>query len=132
MGWEGVIPLMEQKLGSIAGQVELVTKESEILPGVRVIPAEGHTPGHMMVVFSSQGQELWSTGDALIHPIHLEHLDWYTVFDLAPEEALQTKRGILERASGGALIHAFHFPFPGIGRVHREGEAWRWRPVEMA
>jgi len=93
MGWERIIPFMEQKLGSIAGQVELVTKEREILPGVRVIPAAGHTPGHLMVVFSSAGEELWSAGDALIHPIHLEHLDWYTVFDLAPEEALETKRG---------------------------------------
>jgi glyoxylase-like metal-dependent hydrolase (beta-lactamase superfamily II) len=132
IGWESIFPFMEQKLGSIAGQVELVTTESEILPGVRVIPAPGHTPGHMMVVFSSRGQELWSTGDALIHPLHLEHLGWYTVFDLAPEEALETKRKILDQASGGVLIHAFHFPFPGIGRVHREGAAWRWRSVEAA
>lgn len=131
MGWESIIPFVEQKLGSIAGRVELVTQESEILPGVRVIPAAGHTPGHLMVVFSSAGQELWSTGDALIHPLHLEHLGWYTVFDLAPEEALETKRRILDQASDGTLIHAYHFPFPGIGQVHREGAAWRWQPLEL-
>jgi glyoxylase-like metal-dependent hydrolase (beta-lactamase superfamily II) len=131
MGWESIIPFVEHKLGSIAGQVELVTQESEILPGVRVIPAAGHTPGHLMVVFSSAGRELWSTGDALIHPLHLEHPGWYTVYDLAPEEAIETRRRILDQASRGAMIHAYHFPFPGIGRVHREGAAWRWQPTEM-
>lgn len=131
MGGASIIPFMEQKLGSIADRVELVTGESEVLPGVRVLPAEGHTPGHMVVVFSSEGEELWSTGDVLIHPIHLEHLDWYTVFDMAPEEAIETKQRILNNVSGGALVHAYHFPFPGIGRVSKEGKIWSWQPVEM-
>jgi len=131
LGWESMIPYMEEKLGSIEGRVDLVEGESEILPGLRVIPAEGHTPGHMVVAFSSEGEELWSTGDALIHPIHLEHLGWYTVFDLAPEEAIETKLRILDTVENEVMIHAFHFPFPGIGRVNREGERWRWRPIEM-
>lgn len=130
MGWESIIPFMEKKLGSIEGRVELIEGEREILPGLRVIPAEGHTPGHMIVVFSSGGEELWSTGDVLIHPIHLEHLEWYTVYDLAPEEAIETKRRILEEVDKGVVVHAFHFPFPGIGRVIKEGERWRWQPVE--
>jgi len=130
MGWERVIPFMERKLGSIEGRVELIEGEREILPGLRVIPAAGHTPGHMVAVFSSGGEELWSTGDALIHPIHLEHLEWYTVFDLAPQEAIETKRQILDEVENGATVHAFHFPFPGIGRVIREGKRWRWQPVE--
>ncbi len=128
MGWESAIPFIEDKLGSIAGRVDLI-EEGVILPGLRVIPATGHTPGHMVVVFSSGGEELWSTGDALIHPIHLEHLEWYTVFDLAPEEALATRRQLLDAVTMRATVHAFHFPFPGIGRVIREGARWRWQPV---
>ncbi len=130
MGWEGVIPFMEKKLGAIEGRVELIEGKKEILPGLWVIPAEGHTPGHTVVLFSSEGEELWSTGDALIHPIHLEHLEWYTVFDLAPEKAIETKRRILDQVDRGVMVHAFHFPFPGIGRVIREGKRWRWQPVE--
>jgi glyoxylase-like metal-dependent hydrolase (beta-lactamase superfamily II) len=130
LGWESVIPFMEKKLGSIEERVELLEGEQELLPGVRVIPAQGHTPGHMVVVFSSEGEELWSTGDALIHPIHLERLEWYTVYDLAPEEAIATKRKILNEVDKGATVHAFHFPFPGIGRVIQEGEIWRWQTVE--
>lgn len=129
LGWEGAIPLVEKKLGAIEGRVELVEEEREIWPGLRVVPAEGHTPGHMVVVFSSEGQELWSTGDALIHPIHLEHLGWHTVYDLAPQEAIETKQRILALVGKGAMVHAYHFPFPGIGQIVREDGRWKWQPA---
>ena len=130
MGEGSVLPLIERRLGSIAERVELIEGKREILPGLRVIPAEGHTPGHMVVVFASEGKELWSTGDALIHPIHLEHLEWYTVFDLAPEEAIETKLRILDEVDNGVMVHAFHFPFPGLGYVVAKGRTWQWRPID--
>jgi glyoxylase-like metal-dependent hydrolase (beta-lactamase superfamily II) len=129
-GWEGLVPFMEKNLGAIEKRVELVERETEILPGLRVIPAEGHTPGHMVVVFSSEGEQLWSTGDALIHPLHLEHLEWYTAFDLAPDEAIETKQRILDEVGKGIVVHAYHFPFPGIGQVVRGDEGWEWRPAD--
>jgi glyoxylase-like metal-dependent hydrolase (beta-lactamase superfamily II) len=130
MGWEGVIPFMRSKLLPIEGNVELIGEEKELGAGVRVIPAAGHTPGHMVVAISSGGEELWSTGDALIHPVHLERLGWYTAFDLKPGQALGAKRWVLGEVSDReAWVHAFHFPFPGIGRTIRVGEGWQWQPV---
>ena len=130
MGWQGVIPFMRSKLLPIEGNVELIDEEKELGAGVRVIPVAGHTPGHMVVAISSSGEELWSTGDALIHPVHLERLEWYTAFDLKPGQALGAKRWVLGEVSDrGAWVHAFHFPFPGIGRAIRVGEGWRWQPV---
>jgi glyoxylase-like metal-dependent hydrolase (beta-lactamase superfamily II) len=129
LGWESIIPFMEKNLGAIEERVELIEREREILPGLRVIPAEGHTPGHIVVVFSSEGEELWSTGDALIHPVHFEHLGWHTVYDLAPEEAVETKRRILGEVDKGVIVHAYHFPFPGIGQVIGGDEGWKWQPI---
>jgi len=129
LGWESIIPFMESKLGSIAGRVEMVEEAQEILPGVRVVPAQGHTPGHMTAVFASEGKELWSTGDALISPIHLQYPEWYTVYDLDPEQAIEAKRRILQETARGAMVHAYHFAFPGIGRVSRAGEGWKWQAV---
>jgi hypothetical protein len=28
------------------------------------------------------------------------------------------------------LVHAFHFPPPGLGHVIQKGNAWRWQPIE--
>jgi len=129
MGWESIFNFINGKLGSIEQRVELLNEESELLPGVQVIPADGHTPGHMIVKFSSQGDELWSVGDALIHPLHLQHLDWYTVFDLDPQGSLATRLSLLNEVGAEVLIHAFHFPFPGIGRVIRCDTGWEWVPT---
>ncbi len=131
MGWEEIYPFMKSKLLPVEEKVTLIEGEKEIGPGVRVVPVAGHTPGHMAVVISSGGEEVWSTGDALIHPLHLERLEWYTVYDIEPEESLRARRWVLDEVSSkGALVHAFHFPFPGIGRAVRVGDHWRWQPVE--
>jgi glyoxylase-like metal-dependent hydrolase (beta-lactamase superfamily II) len=131
IGWEDTIPFMKSKLLPIEGRLILVEQaEQDVLPGIRVVQTPGHTPGHLMVVISSAGEELWCTGDALIHPIHLEHPDWYTAYDIEPDLALATKREILKQASEeNAHIFAFHFPFPGLGKIVQKGSNWHWQPV---
>jgi glyoxylase-like metal-dependent hydrolase (beta-lactamase superfamily II) len=37
-------------LAAVHFQVELIDRESEIAPGVRVIPSPGHTPGHLAIL----------------------------------------------------------------------------------
>jgi glyoxylase-like metal-dependent hydrolase (beta-lactamase superfamily II) len=54
-------------------QIETVDKETEVIPGVRVIPAPGHTPGHVALLIASRGEALLNLGDAAVHPIHLEY-----------------------------------------------------------
>ena len=62
----------------------------------------------------------------MLLPIHLEQPGWYAGVDLAPEQALETRRQLLERAvDARALVHVFHFAFPGLGRVVQQGEAWK-------
>ena len=37
---------------------------------------------------------------------------------------------LLRRAvEENALIHAFHFPFPGVGTVHADGAGWRFEAL---
>ncbi len=116
-------------LGALRFQVEPVEGETEIVPGVRAIPAAGHTPGHIAILLASGGQHLLHLGDAAVHPLHLEHPDWENGFDLAPPAALLTRRELLHRAvSEGMHLMAFHFPFPSVGQVATRGEGWSWKP----
>jgi glyoxylase-like metal-dependent hydrolase (beta-lactamase superfamily II) len=111
-------------------QIDTVEGETEIVPGVRVIPAPGHTPGHLALLISSGGQHLLNMGDAAVHPLHLERPDWENGFDLAVEQAAATRRSLLERAVAGNMhLMAFHFPFPSVGRVAaRQEGGWEWTP----
>jgi glyoxylase-like metal-dependent hydrolase (beta-lactamase superfamily II) len=126
-----LLTFARNNLPPIQGQLDLVDQETEIVPGIRTIPAAGHTPGHMAVAISSGDEQLLLISDAALHPIHLEQPDWYSVFDLAPEQALASKRRLVERATADkALVQAFHFPFPGLGHVVQKDEGWQWQPIE--
>lgn len=114
----------------IQNQVELVDYEKEIVSGIWAVRAAGHTPGHMAVSITCGNRQLLCIGDALIHPIHMEQPDWYIKYDLAPEQVIKTRRRLLDRATTEkALVHAFHFPFPGLGHVTQKGDCWQWQPI---
>lgn len=51
---EGFITMARQKLAPLKEKIILLEKEKEILPGVEVLFAPGHTPGHRVVSFVSQ------------------------------------------------------------------------------
>ncbi len=127
-----IADVARKQLPPIEGRLDLVERETEIVPGIHAIPAPGHTPGQMAVVVVSGDDELLYISDAVIHPIHLEQPDWYPVFDLDPREALATKRRLFDRAAAEqSLVLAFHFdPFPSLGHVVRQGRGWQWQPIE--
>ena len=120
-------------LPPIQDRVYLVDRETEIVPGVCAVSAPGHTPGHMALAISSRGEQLLCMADAALHPIHTEEPDWHAVVDSSPQQVAATRRRLLDRAAAEeALVLAFHFPFPGLGHVTREGEAWQWQPRAKA
>ena len=117
-------------LGPLRHQVEPVDCETEVVPGVTVIPAPGHTPGHLAVLISSEGESLLNLGDAAVHPLHLERPGWQNGFDWQSDRGVATRRNLVERAAAGAMrVMAFHFPFPSVGRIAScEQGGWQWTP----
>jgi len=115
---------------AIRFQVETLDREREIVPGVWVLPAPGHSPGHLAVMISDGGDHLLNVGDAAVHPLHLEDPTLENGFDLSPAEAGATRKELLERAVvDGMHLLAFHFPFPSVGRVAaRQTGGWEWTP----
>jgi glyoxylase-like metal-dependent hydrolase (beta-lactamase superfamily II) len=117
----------------IKNRVRLVESETEFLPGLWLVPAVGHKADHVVVRVASQGEQLLFVGDAIVHPLLIEYLDWYTGFDLNPEQALETKRRLLDwAASEHMLVSATHFPLPAMGLVRPSDEGWQWVPLDAA
>ena len=128
-----IITGARKNLPPIHSQVELLDHETEVVPGIGAVAAQGHTPGHTALAINSGGEHLLCISDAAIHPIHLEQLNWYTVFDLEPKQSLASRRRLVERASAkNTLLHASHFPFPGLGHIIQKGRKWQWQPIETA
>ena len=118
-----------KNLPAIQEYVELVKGDDEILPGTRVIEAFGHTVGHLCLEIQSQGEMLLHLAGAALHPLHLEHPDWYARVDIQPEQMITTRYSLLKRAANSkAKVLLPHFDFPGIGYVLQEENVWRWQP----
>lgn len=112
-----LIPLGEQ------GRLTLTETEDEVAPGVRLIAAPGHTPGHICVAITSGREMAIYAGDLLHHSAQCRHPDWCPAFDLLPEMSAASRRRILERAMRErAFLLTAHLPTPGIARPTAGGE----------
>jgi glyoxylase-like metal-dependent hydrolase (beta-lactamase superfamily II) len=104
-------------------------EKHEVAPGVVVHRTGGHTPGHSVVRVASGGEGLTFAGDA-VFAVGFDHPDWHNGIEHDPEEAARVRVRLLrELAETGEMLVATHLPFPSVGRVSVDGDAFRWVPV---
>ena len=112
------------------GILDVVEGEHTINGELTALPTPGHTPGHMSVLISSQGQKGVITGDALHSPAQVQEWEWCSRADLDPDQARASRRKLVEEAEReGTLIAAGHFPAPGFGRVVRLQDRRYWQAL---
>lgn len=113
-----------------ARQVELTDGENEILPGLRIVPAPGHTEDHIVVEVESGGAYALYVGELAQQPVMLERLAWVSAFDILPMVSIETKRRFTEKAiEKNATLVSVHAPYPGLGRLRAEGRLRHWDPI---
>lgn len=110
-------------------QIQVFEDRHEVAPGVIVRLTGGHTPGHCVVDLISDGDRLTFAGDA-VFPVAFDHPEWHNGFEHDPVESARVRLALLnELAQNKGLLVAAHLPFPSVGRVAKEGDAFRWVPV---
>jgi len=126
---ERIVQLIRRCLLPLKPQLETIQPGEEILPGIRTLPAAGHTSGHIALEITSGGETLLNLADAVLHPIQLENPDWVAAFDASPEQTVATRKVLCQRAvETGARVLVFHFtPFPGLGYILKKGNSWAWQ-----
>jgi glyoxylase-like metal-dependent hydrolase (beta-lactamase superfamily II) len=114
------------------GLMELMEDEQGITADITAIMTPGHTPGHMSLLISSQGEKGLVLGDAAHHPVQLHELEWCAFADLDPALARVTRRALFDRIEGdNTVMAAGHFPAPGFGRLARmEGRRY-WQALDL-
>lgn len=106
----------------------------EVAPGVTAIDTSGHTPGHTsFVVASGSGKLLVQSDVTNIPELFLRNPDWHVAFDIDPDKAAQTRRKYYDMAAAEkVLIAGFHFSFPSMGYVEKDGNGYRLVPVRWS
>jgi glyoxylase-like metal-dependent hydrolase (beta-lactamase superfamily II) len=111
-----------------AGRLVAVASGAEPLPGVRLVAAPGHSPGHAVIEI---GDTFLYAADIIHHPLHLAHPVWDRGYDHDPLAGLATRRRWLGRIADRGVIVAFSH-LDGFGRVERAGDGFAWRPLDTA
>jgi glyoxylase-like metal-dependent hydrolase (beta-lactamase superfamily II) len=125
-----LINIARKNLLPLKDKIETIETGAEIVAGLQILDAVGHTPGLIALSISSGKDELLCISDALIHPVHLAQPEWHAAVDVLPEQVGQTRHNIVGKAaSDKSLVMAFHFPFPGLGYITEENKVWKWLPV---
>ena len=108
-----------------ADKVEFVSREKEIVKGVKVIPTPGHTPFHQSILIESAGERGFYLGDLAPTHAHLP-LPWIMGYDVEPLVTLETKRRILKQAvdENWLLIFEHDATIPW-GRIEHDGKTYR-------
>lgn len=119
---------LRQTFAAYASELTLLDSTADIEPGIRYVPALGHSPGHHAVSIESQGARLLHLVDTLHMPIQLNAVD-VSAFDFQPDIAMNTRRAMLARTEfENLLVLAYHFPFPGLGHFKRTDHLLAWKP----
>lgn len=113
-----------------AGRFRLVSGETEILPGIRLVPTPGHVPYHQSVIIADGGERACFLGDLVPTTAHLP-LPWIMGYDLEPLVTLESKRSLLSRAEADGWVLVFeHDPERAMGRVVRDGKHFAYAPLD--
>jgi len=108
----------------------------EIAPGLISVETVGHTPGHTSYVLSSASGKVFIQSDVTNNPyLFAANPSWHAAFDQDGDIAEKTRRRVYDMVVADKLqVQGFHYPFPGLGNVVKDGDGYRvvpapWNPV---
>jgi len=108
------VPLLEAKC------LETVTGEVEPVPGIRLLPTPGHTPGHQSVLIDGGDGKALFLGDVVPTAVHIR-LPFIMAYDTEPAVTLDTKKRLYEQAIAENWLLVFgHDPSVHAVRLGRD------------
>ncbi|WP_440640533.1 MBL fold metallo-hydrolase [Bradyrhizobium sp. PUT101] len=136
-------PMMKNYFANVkktfAGLESKVTKYEwgkEVAPGITSIATPGHTPGHTSFAIASGDAKVLIQSDVTNIPeFFLRNPDWHVMFDNDAAMAQATRHKFYDMAAAEkATVIGFHFNFPSVGHVEKDGAKYRlipsaWNPT---
>ena len=127
------IELANSKLDIVkdTDQLQLYDHEDILMPGVQAVAAPGHTPGHFALLMNGDGHRLMHLVDIAHHfLVSLKYPTFQMAFDSMPDVAVETRQTMLSLVAEQKMqVLGYHFPFPGVGYIAKDGEGFRFLPT---
>jgi glyoxylase-like metal-dependent hydrolase (beta-lactamase superfamily II) len=98
-------------------------ESGRILPNIDIVPLFGHTPGHCGLQIDGGDTQILIWGD-LVHAIEEQsrNRDIAFIADVDQDSARSARKRMFDQvAQDKILVAGMHLPFPGFGRLERDG-----------
>ena len=119
-----------------AGKLKTFEGPTDLVAGIRAVPAVGHTPGHTTYLIESKGQKLMLWGDLLhLAALQFDKPNVTIQFDSKPSQAEKARKmAFAQAAKEGYMIGVTHVAFPGLGHLRASpgGKSYTWVPLNYS
>jgi glyoxylase-like metal-dependent hydrolase (beta-lactamase superfamily II) len=129
--WAAVaIRIARANLWPLRERLVFIRDGEEFLPGVTAHFTPGHTSEHICFEISAGAESLFLLGDLAHHAVlSLENPLLNFAADLEPSTAAKTRTQVFATlADERTRVLGYHFPWPGLGRLAKQGEGFRFVP----
>ena len=111
--------------------MDLVDEGHQITEEMTTLDTPGHTPGHQVILISSQGERAMIVGDAIHSNVQIQEPDWCAGVDTSKPDSRRSRHSLLQRAEDeDYVIAAGHFhPEQHIGKVIRSNGRRYWQAL---
>jgi glyoxylase-like metal-dependent hydrolase (beta-lactamase superfamily II) len=115
----------------VKDSIHFYKDNEQILPGVTALSAPGHTVSHTIFMIDVDGKQLCYIGDLAHHPVLLlEHPRTQFAYDTDAVQSGESRVRMLSMlASNRVPLIAYHFAWPGIGHVAKNGDGFVYFPA---
>ncbi|OHV86920.1 MBL fold metallo-hydrolase [Mesorhizobium sp. ORS 3428] len=112
---------------------KLVEDGTEVVPGIRIMAAPGHTPGHSVYHVDAGSEQFLVSADTMYVPALLApHPEWQGAYDQDGPMAVTTRHRVIDQViADNVRICGSHFPFPGTGSFVKDGNAYAFTPIQI-
>jgi glyoxylase-like metal-dependent hydrolase (beta-lactamase superfamily II) len=123
----------QKNLLPVKDRTHFYKDNEEILPGVTVLSAPGHTVSHSIFMINSGGKQLCYICDLAHHPVLLlEHPRTQFAFDTDAAQSAESRVKMLTMlAANRTPLLAYHFAWPGVGHVSKAGDGFQYYPLPL-
>ena len=116
---------------ALGRNVTLYAWNEEVVPGVTAVGTPGHSIGHTSFVVASGKDRVFVQSDVCNnYAVFAPHPDWQAFADQDPVATAATRRRVYDMLVAERLpVQGYHFPFPALSRIEKQGDGYRVVPI---
>jgi glyoxylase-like metal-dependent hydrolase (beta-lactamase superfamily II) len=118
--------------GALGNKVTQYESNKEVVPGITAVFTPGHTLGHTSHIVASGSDRVLIQADvtAGLGLVFARYPGWHVAADMDGPLAEQSRRKLYDMAVAEKMpVHGYHFPFPALGHLDKDGNGYRLTPV---